>query len=924
MSYYSTNTHLKKDPITQNIIPLLNTKAPQPNKGVKISNKLAKYVLPAKININKKILSDKTNQIKVNKRANPLLSSSNNIKTNPKNSKNGEIENGFLTNIKKNRFGTKKQKGSKDQSTKNIHGFKHEKQMKKGKESGKGKQKEKEIQFQTNNCDNWNALSKDSKKNNPKLKETKKTKHNLMKTKSIQNTNKPRKTNKEKKNKNQKKTQIKKVRQNNNLEKKTSKNTKTKIKSTSVSKKKSFQTSVPLIIIREFDQELKKWIFRTKKKNSYNIGSVIPKGNNPQKTIKKSKKNNNNVIFKSQIQKNPRDLDNKNNKCQKKRKISINKSDLFQINKKCKPLKKNKSQNQNQNQKNKNMNVDKKKNILNQNSKIQEKKRKSKRKITPKNKSKNNIIKTNLIQKTVTQTQTQTQAQQKKNRLTKPNQTSSYNFMVKSNLRKNDDFKSISNIDDNYNNIDSNIKAKIKENKSQFQKLKKNQLKKQNKNKKKNEKSILINKKNQNIKKDQKLQPKKNIAYKRIQNDNLLKDPKETKQQKKNTNKIKNNNNNTNTNKNNNNNKKKNTNLKKNKNKNTEKKSKPPFNTTSDPNLILKSKRKQNKNGQNKPKLTFTRKERDRNLTFDSISLLDSKNTWNRKDFDIEKKIGVGQLGSIYLGRDRTSHRLIALKILQRGLFNSNSIRGKHLFDREIEVQEQLKHPNILRMYGNFESRGKIYLVLEYAPRGSLYQRLRKVKRFDERSAANYLLPIASAIHYCHCNNIIHRDIKPENILIGRDGKIKLSDFGSCAFLKKCPNPKPISNNNGINGPNEIQERRNTFIGTLDYIAPEMLKRAGYDHSVDEWALGILLYELIVGRPPFKTLGKFETFKKIQTENVMIPKFVSLKASNLIHRLLQKNPQKRFKLKDLFDHPWILQHVSHSQIISLKKAAGLI
>ncbi|KAJ3452795.1 serine/threonine-protein kinase ial-related [Anaeramoeba flamelloides] len=916
----------------------MNTKAPQPNKGVKISHKLEKYVPPAKRNINKKILSDKTNQIKINKRAKTLLSSSNNIKTNPKNSKKSEIENEFLTNIKKNQIRTKKQKGSKNQSTKNIQGFKLEKQIQKGKRSGKGKGKEKEIQFQSKDFANWNALSKDSKKNNTKLKETKKklTKYNLMKTKSTQNTNKTGKTNKEKKKKKPNKTQIKKVLQNNNLEKKTSKNTKTKRKSTKVTKKNTFQTSVPLIIIREYDSELKKWIFRTKKKNTNKIGTVIPKDNNPHKprtSLKKAKKNTNIAILKNQIKKTPYDSNKKN---QNKGKISINKSDLFQINKKCKSLKKN-----NQKLKNKNINVDKK-NILHQDLTIEEKKRKSKKKLKPNSKSKNNIIKSNLIPNTVTKTQRQTQirtqAQQKKNRLTKPNQTPSYNLISKSNLKQNNDLKTISNIDDNYNNIDSNIKTKGKQNKLQFQKLKKNQLKKQITNK--NKKNIIINKKIQNKNKDKKPKQKKqnkkfqNTTYKRIYNDNIRQDPKETKQQQKNTNKsnvntIKNKNKNKKTNENKNKNKmNQNNNKKKTNNKFTIKsknnKPKKPFKNTLNPNITKGSQRKQNKNGQIKPKLTFTRKERDRNLTFDSISLLDHKNTWDRKDFEIGKKIGVGQLGSIYLARELSSHRLIALKILQKRLFTSNSIRGKHLFEREIEVQGYLKHPNILRMYGNFESRGKIYLVLEYAPRGSLYKKLRKVKRFDERSAANYLLPIASAIHHCHCHNILHRDIKPENILIGRDGKIKLSDFGSCAFLKKCPNPKPISNNTETSGSNEIQERRNTFIGTLDYIAPEMLKRAGYDHSVDVWALGILLYELIVGRPPFKTLGKFETFKKIQKENVMIPKFVSLKASNLINRLLQKNPQKRFKLKCLFDHPWILQHVHNSQIIFFKKYAGLI
>ncbi|KAJ3449118.1 serine/threonine-protein kinase ial-related [Anaeramoeba flamelloides] len=323
------------------------------------------------------------------------------------------------------------------------------------------------------------------------------------------------------------------------------------------------------------------------------------------------------------------------------------------------------------------------------------------------------------------------------------------------------------------------------------------------------------------------------------------------------------------------------------------------------------------KHYKNHTKINSSYLKNDRDLTFDSISLLDLQKNWKRQDFDIGKKIGEGKLGSIYLARERKSNRLIALKVLPKGLLNSK--KGKELLKREIRIQKKLKHPNILRMYGYFQSTNKIYLVLEYAPRGNVYRHLMKEKQFDERTAASYFLSVASALNYCHLNNIIHRDIKPENLLIGRDGILKITDFGSSAFLKY------DLYNNSINSQyaNETEARRKTFIGTLDYISPEMLKGVGYNHTIDIWALGILLYELLVGKPPFKTDGKIETFRKIQTERAIFPRFVSPHAKDLIIRLLQKNPQKRMKLRDIFQHPWIIKNIKKNQIQTFKLYAGI-
>lgn len=222
-------------------------------------------------------------------------------------------------------------------------------------------------------------------------------------------------------------------------------------------------------------------------------------------------------------------------------------------------------------------------------------------------------------------------------------------------------------------------------------------------------------------------------------------------------------------------------------------------------------------------------------------------------------------------------------------MFKDQLIRGKveKQLRREIEIQSQLRHPNILRLYGYFHDETRIFLILEYAPGGELYKKLQRAGKFPEKLAANYIRTLAGAFDFCHKKNVIHRDIKPENILVGARGFLKIADFGGAVHST---------------------QKRKTICGTLDYLSPEMVTGRGYDKSTDVWSLGVLTYEFIVGKPPFEKPLDKETYKSIVNDKVVFPEHVSEDARDFIGRLLDRNISRRLSLVDVPSHPWIVKN----------------
>jgi len=259
---------------------------------------------------------------------------------------------------------------------------------------------------------------------------------------------------------------------------------------------------------------------------------------------------------------------------------------------------------------------------------------------------------------------------------------------------------------------------------------------------------------------------------------------------------------------------------------------------------------------------------------------------WTLDDFDIGDRLGHGKFGCVYLAREKKSQFIVALKVLFKKQLQKYDL--EHQLRREIEIQTNLRHPNILRMYGYFYDETRIFLILELAPGGELFKILRNARRFSEERAAGYIKALASALHYCHTKHVIHRDIKPENLLIGMGGKIKIADFGW-----------------SVHAPGM---RRKTVCGTLDYLAPEMVRKHTHNESVDTWCLGILMYEFLVGRPPFEHSDSDATYHAICYDQPVFPPYISPEAQDLMLKLLQKDSSQRMSLVDVATHPWILTY----------------
>ncbi|XP_015190463.1 PREDICTED: aurora kinase C-like [Polistes dominula] len=270
-----------------------------------------------------------------------------------------------------------------------------------------------------------------------------------------------------------------------------------------------------------------------------------------------------------------------------------------------------------------------------------------------------------------------------------------------------------------------------------------------------------------------------------------------------------------------------------------------------------------------------------------------SKKKWVLTDFDIGRPLGKGKFGNVYLAREKKSKFIIAMKVLFKAQIQKQGVEDQVMLyqvQREIEIQTHLRHPNILRMYGYFHDEKRVYLILEYAPKGELYKELNAQpdKRFDDVRTATYISQLADALKYCHSKNVIHRDIKPENLLLGLKGELKMADFGW-----------------SVHAPSS---RRETLCGTLDYLPPEMVAGKTYNHTVDLWSMGVLCYECLVGTPPFLTQSYEETYIRIKKANYKFPNFVSEGARDLISKLLVINPEKRLSLEDVLTHPWIVKN----------------
>ncbi|RPA87409.1 Pkinase-domain-containing protein [Ascobolus immersus RN42] len=245
------------------------------------------------------------------------------------------------------------------------------------------------------------------------------------------------------------------------------------------------------------------------------------------------------------------------------------------------------------------------------------------------------------------------------------------------------------------------------------------------------------------------------------------------------------------------------------------------------------------------------------------------------EDFELLKIVGKGSFGKVIQVKKKDTQRIYAMKCIRKAHIISRSEVNHTLAERT--VLAQINNPFIVPLKFSFQSPDKLYLVLAFVNGGELFHHLQKEGKFDVNRARFYTAELLCALECLHGFNVIYRDLKPENILLDYTGHIALCDFGLCKLNMK------------------EDDRTNTFCGTPEYLAPELLLGKGYTKSVDWWTLGVLLYEMLTGLPPFYDENTNEMYRKIVQEPLTFPgpEIVPADAKDLLTRLLDRDPERR-------------------------------
>ena len=261
----------------------------------------------------------------------------------------------------------------------------------------------------------------------------------------------------------------------------------------------------------------------------------------------------------------------------------------------------------------------------------------------------------------------------------------------------------------------------------------------------------------------------------------------------------------------------------------------------------------------------------------------------NLDSFIIHSIIGKGSFGDVYLVEKKDNNMLYAMKVLNKcKVFNDNL---KRYAITERNVLSAIDHPFIVKLRYAFQNSEYLFLIMDYYPGGDLGTYLMEEGVFSERKAKIYTAEIILALEELHKNNIIFRDLKPENVMIDAEGHVALIDFG----LSK---EKVSSNNAGAR----------SFCGSVAYLAPEMVRKSGHGKMMDWYLLGVLLYEMLFGVPPFYADTKEQLFHNIEHEALNLPVNFSKALKDLFHGLLEKDADKRLGFvngaQDIKNHPW--------------------
>jgi len=251
-------------------------------------------------------------------------------------------------------------------------------------------------------------------------------------------------------------------------------------------------------------------------------------------------------------------------------------------------------------------------------------------------------------------------------------------------------------------------------------------------------------------------------------------------------------------------------------------------------------------------------------------------------DFTVLKTVGQGAYGKVFQVRCKRNNQIYAMKVLnKRFLLNEKAVQNTKA---ERDVMIKAKHPFIIDMYCAIQTPERVGFIMKFINGGQLFFHLRNEVVFSEDKARFYTAELVLALEYLHLHDIVHRDLKPENILLSYSGHVVLTDFG---FAKIDVND---------------QNKATTACGTHEYMSPEMIQEIEYGRETDWWSVGVLLFDMLNGSPPFQHSNLQKLHQLILTKSLKYPNYWHQNTINILKRLMERNSSKRIKIKEIKAH----------------------
>ncbi|KAG6029562.1 hypothetical protein E4U41_000318 [Claviceps citrina] len=279
------------------------------------------------------------------------------------------------------------------------------------------------------------------------------------------------------------------------------------------------------------------------------------------------------------------------------------------------------------------------------------------------------------------------------------------------------------------------------------------------------------------------------------------------------------------------------------------------------------------------------------------------------RDFSFGRVLGEGSYSTVYLATDRQTRKEYAIKVLEkRHIIKEKKI--KYVNIEKNTLNRLTEHPGIVRLYYTFQDETSLYYVLDLCNGGELLGVLKRIGTFDVDCVRFYGAQILDSIDYMHSRGVIHRDLKPENVLLDDQMHVKITDFGTAKLLK---DPREIQDNQlidrgqgtrSIPSQDDVNDsgRAASFVGTAEYVSPELLTHKSAGKSSDLWAFGCIIYQLLAGRPPFKAGSEYLTFQKIVNLEYEFPSGFPTAARDLVERCLVLDPARRLTIEHIKNH----------------------